>query len=446
MKKIILSMGLLIFSFSAQAMEATVILVKGTVKTASGKVLVLKDKIPAGETVSTEPRSFVKLLFKDNSQLNVGPESSVKIEPTQEGEPGLVNLVSGQIRSKVTKDPLKSDQAYDRFRVKTKTAAMGVRGTDFQVIYNGENENTSVITYEGTVAVASPDGRDPVFVQPGQFSGISPEVTRPSVPVKVSPAQLESLKGNETMQALDPNTAQKSEGKSSPIPPGVDPRAFASGGDRSAAEQLGLTAAPVEAPSANAPPPEGFFDAKTGEYAPRAGGLIDIKTGIYVPPPPGSAFDPNTGVYMPPAAMGKFDPATGSYVPPKGVELDAKKGFVPEGTKANSANQGASTNKPGTPGAGTQGAGKAPSTQVQAMLQFMNGAMDPAKAGTQASFEAAPMPGGMAPPPPPPPPGGIGMAEPIGDPTCPTCKESFTFIPPPPPPSATTVNFNIVVQ
>ena len=439
MKKLIVSLGLLVLTSPALAMEATVILVKGTAKTSGGKVLVLKDKIPAGETISTESRSFVKLLFKDNSQLNVGPESSVVIEPTKPGEPGLVNLVSGQIRSKVTKDLLKTDQVDDKFRVKTKTAAMGVRGTDFQVIYNGENQNTSVITFEGTVTVARPDGRDAVFVTPGLYSGVSPELSRPSIPVKVSPAQLESLKGNESMVAGEANAAQKMEAKASSIPPGVDPKAFASNGGQAVAAELGLAPPPpVESPSQSAPPPEGFYNANTGDYAPRAGGLIDLNTGIYVPPPPGSAFDPNTGVYMPPAAMGTFDAATGSYVPPKGVELDAKKGFVPEGTKSDKTS--------GTQSPGALPPGTAP-PQMQAMLNFLNGAMAPKNAGAQISFTSAPMAGMPGLPPPPPPPLiGQKMAEPIGDPTCPTCKEQFIFIPPPPPPSSTAVNFNIIVQ
>jgi hypothetical protein len=427
MKKIILFMGLMFPLTTFASLEATVILVKGEAKTSSGKVLVLKDKIPAGETITTSARSFVKVLFQDNSQLNVGPESSVKIEQTKPGEPGLVNLVSGQIRSKVTKDLLKTDQVEDKFRVKTKTAAMGVRGTDFQVIYNNEGRNTSVVTYEGTVAVANPDGSNQVFVHQGQYSGVTPDIARPSVPVRVSPSQMESLRRNDSMATVSPSE-QKSEAKSSSVPPGVDPRNFASEGGERAAAGLGLAMEERKSLDKNAPPPEGFYNASTGEYAPRAGGLIDLNTGVYVPPPPGAAFDPNTGVYVPPPAMGKFDPATGSYVPPKGVELDPKRGFVPEGTRGGSPDAGKETSN----------------AKTQATLALLGQAMNPASAGQQVTFDApmgSSMAGGLPPPPP-----GVKLSEPIADPTCPTCKEQFIFIPPPPPISQTTVNFNIQVQ
>ncbi len=434
MKRVAFFLGLLFIPLAASAsLEGTVILVKGEAKTSSGKTLALKDKVPAGETVTTSPRSFVKLLFQDNSQLNIGPESEVKIEPTKPGEPGLVNLVSGQIRSKVTKDLLRTDRAEDKFRVKTKTAAMGVRGTDFNVIYSPESTNTSVVTYEGVVTVAEPNGANPVFVREGQFSGLSPEIGRPSIPVKVSPAQLESLRGNELMQA-NPATTQKADAKASPIPPGVDPKTFTSSGAERAAAGLGIQGAEPQAPTTaeKAPPPEGFYNANTKEYAPRAGGLIDLKTGIYIPPPPGSAFDPNTGVYVAPPAMGKFDPATGAYVPPKGVELDPKRGFVPE--KA--------------PAQGSQGAASTTAAKPQAVLAFLNQAMNPASAGQTVTFQTSPVvPGAVnVAPPPPPPTTTAKLAEPIADPTCPTCKETFIFIPPPPPVTTTSVNFHIIVQ
>ena len=41
--------------------------------------------------------------------------------------------------------------------IKTKTAAMGVRGTDFTSIYNPSLQNTSVVTFEGDVRLAKID-------------------------------------------------------------------------------------------------------------------------------------------------------------------------------------------------------------------------------------------------------------------------------------------------
>ena len=48
---------------------------------------------------------------------------------------GILNLIKGKLRSKVTKDYMNmSDKEKSKLFIVTKTAAMGVRGTEFQVI------------------------------------------------------------------------------------------------------------------------------------------------------------------------------------------------------------------------------------------------------------------------------------------------------------------------
>lgn len=405
-------------SAGANSGAATVILLRGTASLNGGKPLQLKDEVSPGNTVKTSARSFVKLLFQDKSQVNVGPDTTLKLETTQAGEPSLVNLVGGQIRAKVTKDLLQegSGSSADKLQIKTKTAAMGIRGTDFNVSFNQANNSTALITFEGNVAMAKIEGNESAAqaladssqvqsVGPGQFSGTNPGQAQASVPVKISPAQLETLRRNENYEGMD-KAAVKADALASPLPPGVDPKLFSSGAEQAMAESAGK---PMENAAPSAIPPEGFFDAKTGAYAPRAGGFIDLATGLYVPPPPGSSFDPNTGVYLPPRAMGQFDAKSGMYVPPKGVALDAVKGFVPE-TRSQPGNS---------------------------MTNLLNFAMRPELAGQQTSFEKLftpsasgntfapppnmqmpPLPGTMPPPntlPPPP-------REPTDDPTCITCR------------------------
>ena len=450
--------GALELSAHALSGGATVALLKGkaTVKTASATgatELKVNDIVAPGSTVKTEPKSFVKLAFADNSQMNVGPESEMKLESTSANQAGVVNLISGELRAKVTKDLLKDDkgEAKEKLFVKTKTAAMGIRGTDFQAIYNQENQNTSLVTFEGSVAmVKSAPGENivqslhsdkAVMVGAGQYSGATNEMKFASVPVKISPAQVEAMKSN-AGASVEEKPQQKQAAAGSNIPPGVDPKSFASS-DKGILQSMGkavgqdVVRAAVEkvdqanAAAPKAPPPEGFFNAKTGEYAPRAGGFIDIKTGIYVPPPPGSAFDPNTGVFNPPKALGTFDKASGAYIPPKGIELDAKKGFIAE--KAAPA-AGAGTTPP-----------------ASAAADVLNKALSPQNAGTTATFDMSFSPGAMmASNMPPPPPGGVLPGsfihqpnEPVADPTCPTCRYDNVTLPPP---VMTPLQFNITVQ
>lgn len=423
---ILLGLSLPLSSFAAPG--GTVILLRGAAKMDGGKSLALKDTVRPGSTIKTEAKSFVKILFADQTTMNIGPDTTLKLEETKAGDPSLVNLVGGQIRAKVTKDLLQggSGGSPEKMLIKTKTAAMGIRGTDFSVSFNAQNQITALITFEGNVAMARAEaGQDPASVLssgnvqsvgPGQFSGAQPDLQQASTPVKISPAQLESLRANESFQGVGEKAAQKADTLSSPIPPGVNAIAFSS--------------ATAQAPAAGGPPPEGFFDAKSGAYAPRAGGFIDLNSGRYIPPPPGSSFDPNTGVYVPPKAAGQIDPVTGMYVPPKGVELDPVKGFVPE-----------------------KGAASSP-TQSQALASALNFSTRPDNAGKQVSFDKlfTPNAGGalLPPPPPPPPPGALDAnaklpprpEEPVDDPTCPSCiLDNIQQNP-----LNTNVQFNITVQ
>lgn len=368
---------------------ATVVVLRGKAKTGDGKALAEKQKVVPGTSVITEAGSFVRLLFADNTQLNVGPNTTMKIEASKPGEASLVDLVGGQIRAKVAKDLLKKDggPVKEKMVIKTKTAAMGIRGTDFNVSFNMANSVTALVTFEGAVAMAKLDpgmGNPMAALQSssgvqtvgaGQFSGANPEQAQASIPVKISPAQLESMKGNDTFEA---GKAEKREAGASPVPPGIDPKNFSSGSDKAIGEAMSKLAGEENVKAAakeankdgagqSSAPPEGFINKATGEYAPRAGGFIDLASGIYVPPPPGSAFDPNTGVFTPPSAMGAFDPATGAYVPPAGVDLDPVKGFVAE-----------------APADGTRAPAGA---DVLALVSAMNTATDPNLAGVTSTMD-----------------------------------------------------------
>lgn len=441
-KKLLLLFGLCLSTTTWGASHATVIVLRGNAKTQDGKLLKLKDSIPAGSTVTTETKSFIKLLFEDNTQMSIGPETVMKLEAAQQGEPNLVHLVGGQIRAKVTKDLLGGQETgKEKLIIKTKTAAMGIRGTDFNVSFNQQNQVTALITFEGSVAMTKLTGdsaadalsRNPLqMVGAGQFSGAQPDMGQATIPVKISPAQLESLRANDSLQSVSANT-EKKEALASPVPPGVDPKSFASNSDAAIQSMAQGQDAPVtQSTDTNAPPPEGFYNAQTGEYAPRAGGFIDINTGRYIPPPPGSSFDPNTGVYVPPRAVGNFDPATGLYVPPKGVALDAVKGFVAD---AKSGDQ-------------------SKTAQTQAVVAALNFTSKPENAGKGVVFDALFTPTGKDgfAPPPPPPTNNTSTSntqdatipqpeEPVDDPFCPTCtKDNIEQTP-----TKTTVNFTISV-
>lgn len=344
-----------IISFAADKDAAKAIIVKGSVKALiNGKVVPVKRGmwLPEGAQVKTEPKSFTKLLFIDKSTMNVGPDSQMKIDSFPKKEAGIITLVKGQVRSKVTKNYMDmKDKDKSKLFIKTKTAAMGVRGTDFQVSFNPVNLATSLVTFEGAVAMAKlaesmangrpvgraleavVSGKGAVIVRRGQYSGASPKMRAATIPVKISPVQLETLEKNETPGvSAEGDQAANDKGPKGPkkkfrnvVPKGMDSKIVANNSgsaEKAMADAVGTTVVKaVEAEvkqemavlDQNAPPPEGMVDATTGAVAPTAGGFIDLATAQYIPPPEGSTFDANAGVYVPPPEVGTVDPTTGSY-------------------------------------------------------------------------------------------------------------------------------------
>lgn len=327
---------------------AKAIIVKGTVTALiDGKATPVKrgDWLPEGAQIKTEPKSFTKLIFVDKSTMNVGPDSQMKIDSFPKSEPGVITLVKGKVRSKVTKNYMDmKDKDKSKLFIKTKTAAMGVRGTDFQVSFNPMNQATSLVTFEGAVAMAKLMGAIPpqgmqsmlekmvsapeaVMVRRGQYSGSSPKTKRATIPIKISPVQLETLESNETPGLPTEKKGAETKPKKtfrSVVPPGMDSKIVAnneSGVDKVMAETMGTgTVRKVEqlvevemGPIGDVPPPEGMVDATTGAIAPTAGGFVDLDTAQYVPPPEGSTYDANAGVYVPPPEVGYVDPVTGNF-------------------------------------------------------------------------------------------------------------------------------------
>ncbi|WP_127717251.1 FecR domain-containing protein [Halobacteriovorax sp. HLS] len=305
--------------------------------------------VKEGLLVKTQSKSFVKLLFIDKSQMNLGPKSEMVISKFPKNKAGIITLMKGSLRSKVTKNYLDiKDKDKSKLFIKTKTAAMGVRGTDFLVTYNPLNENTALITFSGAVAMAQINesvrniretqsslerivsGDTAVIVTKGQFSGVAPGKTdRATIPVKINPAQLETMKSSDGPTTLkdQTNTApiQPKKKFRNVIPPGVDAKKFSN--HSKVEDQVQKTIGYKETKevlekvtktnSVNTAPPEGMVNKVTGEIAPAAGGFIDLNTAQYIPPPPGSAFDAVTQTYIPPSDMGGFHPSTGDFHHPE---------------------------------------------------------------------------------------------------------------------------------
>ncbi len=346
-------MGLILSMFSfnswSRPVVATVVLLRGEVtQLVPGSRIARKvqkgDQLQEDTSIVTSDKSFVRIKFSDETILNIGARSKAIVVQAGGKSPGIITLLKGRLRAKVNKS--KHKKGRHKFYVRTQTAAMGVRGTEFETNYNPRNHITSLLTYKGEVAMVQTKGKEiedevqrqqevedvtrdgveikdapklaktikeemelslqskeVVVVKQGQFSGTIISLNKTSLPVKVSPVQLNHLYANNEM---------------------VENKGRATRRTNVSLENKSFNLTPVEQEA----PLEGFYDPKTGAYAPKAGGLLDMSSGLYISPGVDSVFDERNNIYVA-SNIGDIDKRTGQYVAPRGLKLDAEKGFVP---------------------------------------------------------------------------------------------------------------------
>lgn len=314
----------------AQKKVAIVKMLKGEVDVLTlGKTSKLKveDWVEDGSVVKTGEKSFVKLVFIDKSQMNIGPGSEMKIEKFGEKDSGVIDLVKGKIRSQVTKDYLQMDRNKSKLFIKTPNAVMGVRGTDFMISTNGQT--TSTILFEGSISFNRLDNRNErntnrledivdrgVNIQPGEFSVADKVHPMPTVPAVLNVNQREALEKNENFDSSrTPGNSSASAAEKSIVPPGLTGESVSN--DTAA---LKTEIASAQAPAANSESAQGYVSGDS--VKPTNGAFLHVDSGTIIAPPPGSVYDPNTNTYIPTGSSGTVS-TSGEYIPPKNVEITA---------------------------------------------------------------------------------------------------------------------------
>lgn len=327
----------MLFSLSAfaQTKVAVVKLIRGEADVLTlGKTTKLKvdDWVENGSVVKTGEKSFVKLVFIDKSQMNVGPNSEMKIESFSGKDSGVIDLVKGKIRSQVTKDYLQmKDKDKSKLFIKTNNALMGVRGTDFMISTNGVN--TSTVLFEGEIVFNKLEDRGSlssakmeeivdkgVRMFPGEFSVQEANRPMPTVPSILNVQQREQLEKNSEFNSdRSPGNAQNESAKTV-VPEGLNGSLVSNSSEVLKNEVAQV--APAETPGAADKPasndPDGFV--KGDQIKPTNGSFVHIDSGVIIPPGPGSVLDSNTNTYIPGSDSGKVA-TDGSYIPPKNVEI-----------------------------------------------------------------------------------------------------------------------------
>lgn len=316
----------------AKQQSAFVLTVKGKATKlipGSNKATLLKkgDLLPKDSSVLTYDKSFALIRLANGDRVSLGGNSKMIIESSGITKSSYIALLKGQLRSQVPAS-IKSKIKSKRFKaiIKTRHAAVGVRGTDFLIIYNPKNRIMTNLTFSGEVSVVKIKDRlllpgvdskilgvldaqdyaailnssDAKNVKEGRMSGVYKSHDKASIPTKISPVQYLILKRNTTLDSTKNIKRIVS----------------------------GYTNKKVYLDYLDDPPPEGYFDSETKEYAPVAGGYIDIDTGLYIQTVVNSSLDKKNRVYRLNHEFGAIDKKTGNYIPPLGLNVDAKRGFL----------------------------------------------------------------------------------------------------------------------
>ncbi len=310
--------------------------IKGTVTvlvpgSLSERLLREGDDLPSGSSIVSKEKSFALISFLnddngddngDEYRISIGPSSKIELRRApSRSSTGLIGLLRGQMRVRTTekmasakREKLKGIKGikgirHKRYRLllETRSAALGVRGTDFHVFYVPEARFSSVITYEGEVVFVKSDEKrkkiasslrsrgeadnsgdlletvlklkDRVILGAGEYSGASEIFPSTFRPIRINEEQFKALNKNKLLDFPAPHASALS-----PVKPG-------------------------EKDSAS------LIDPQRGIYAPGSDGFVHLDSGVYVAP-------------MKSEGIGNLNRETGEYYLPKDIVLDPTKGFL----------------------------------------------------------------------------------------------------------------------
>lgn len=193
----VLAAGLLVAraGLSAEPAGRLVSVTGQVVATSQGKAprpLKAGDPVLEGDTLQSEAASSAKFLMNDQTILDLNPSSQLLVEHYQLKSLGnrnvSISVLNGTIRASVNQHLTNGG----KFSIRTRSATMGVRGTEFVVQSDSRTGQSQLTVLKGLVQAASSDaGAALTGVSPGnQFTvnlGSAPRL------VKLSAEELASV-------------------------------------------------------------------------------------------------------------------------------------------------------------------------------------------------------------------------------------------------------------
>ncbi|MFT4571227.1 MAG: hypothetical protein ACI8TX_002633 [Hyphomicrobiaceae bacterium] len=187
--------------------------------------------IRMNDVVRTPADASARIVFVDQTVLFVAGNSEVRVDemvyqPDTGSSRGALDLLRGKVRTFVSEHYEKPTAG---LVVRTATATAGVRGTDFIVVFDGENlTDVAVVAGQVRVVGEGADAGSEVLVEAGQITQVR-RGGQPSSPRGLSAAELGQLLSGVDADAplgigLDADAVEDDDDSDSPGPGAFDER------------------------------------------------------------------------------------------------------------------------------------------------------------------------------------------------------------------------------
>lgn len=196
-----------------EAPSAKVEKVVGTV-IFNGKEVHEGESLSVNGTLETKKRSLLRLRMDLwNSTIVVGPDTKMALDLTssKEVKPQRYQLKEGFCRwiSSMKSDQMKGSHVY------TKSAALGIRGTDFEILNREATGETEVIVFEGEVLLKSSRAESEALLKKGQWGGVGGKFgATVAKPKDLAPVELKAAKERSEALVPEKSSRRNSESKS----------------------------------------------------------------------------------------------------------------------------------------------------------------------------------------------------------------------------------------
>lgn len=148
----------------------------------------LGSKISNGDILKTGKEAKARIVYKNGDQLNIAEGSAFKIswkkDPQTQKPASTIEILNGAIRGIVSKKGPRNS-----LRVKSRSAVMGVRGTDFHFSQKGTSGQTSISVLRGKVEVAKQEKPKEIMKVSQGFSAKIEPKEKTQIPTKVDIVQ-----------------------------------------------------------------------------------------------------------------------------------------------------------------------------------------------------------------------------------------------------------------